>query len=218
MKGKLGISILLLGFFALTRWPGLFPANFSAGYALMFCAGVFRRHIPVWVPWLGLVGTDIALNLFYYDTDPIAPFMMLNYAAFFALYMLGRGFSARTPLWRLAGGGMLGALIFYILTNTAAWIQSPEYAKTFQGWIQALTVGTAGWPQTWTFFRNTLISGGLFTFLFSALLKSLPEVEHESEEETESETETETKRDPKAESGASDGSEAGAGAATGEAV
>ncbi|MCC6822900.1 MAG: hypothetical protein IT579_19390, partial [Verrucomicrobia subdivision 3 bacterium] len=43
--------------------------------------------------------------------------------------------------------------------------------KTFLGWIRALTTGTGGWPQTWEFFRNTLLSGGLFTGLFVGAVK-----------------------------------------------
>ena len=39
------------------------------------------------------------------------------------------------------------------------------------GWIWALTKGASGWPETWTFFRNTLLSGGLFTGLFVAAMK-----------------------------------------------
>ena len=58
--------------------------------------------------------------------------------------------------------------------------------KTFLGWIQALTVGTPGWPHTWEFFRNTLLSGGLFTGLFAGAMK-LGGVDSEADEETEEE-------------------------------
>jgi len=47
----------------------------------------------------------------------------------------------------------------------------PAYSKTLGGWIQALTVGTPGWPHTWEFFRNTMLSGGLFSGLFAAAMK-----------------------------------------------
>jgi hypothetical protein len=39
------------------------------------------------------------------------------------------------------------------------------------GWIIALTKGTGGYPSTWEFFRNTLLSGGLFTALFAGAAK-----------------------------------------------
>jgi hypothetical protein len=75
----------------------------------------------------------------------------------------------------LLGGGILGALLFYLITNTASWLlnpfHNPEYTKTFTGWITALIKGTSGWPQTWEFFRNTMMSSALFTALFAAAAK-----------------------------------------------
>jgi hypothetical protein len=68
---------------------------------------------------------------------------------------------------------MLGACLFYLLTNTAAWFlnpfRNPEYTMDFAGWLRALTLGTSGHPPTWEFFRNTLMSGGLFTGLFAGV-------------------------------------------------
>ena len=74
----------------------------------------------------------------------------------------------------LVGGGLLGAVVFYLVTNTLSWLVNPfgnvEYTKTLEGWIRALTGGVSGWPQTWEFFRNTLTSAGLFTGLFAAAM------------------------------------------------
>jgi hypothetical protein len=53
------------------------------------------------------------------------------------------------------------------------------------GWIQALTTGLPGYPPTWTFFRNTLLSGGLFTGLFVGAMKLT--AAREPQEETEPE-------------------------------
>jgi hypothetical protein len=51
-------------------------------------------------------------------------------------------------------------------------LQDAAYAKTVAGWIQALTLGRPDWhPTTWEMFRNTLMSGGLFTALFAAAEK-----------------------------------------------
>ena len=48
---------------ALSRWPGLFPPNFSAFYGLAFCAGAFfPRNVKWWLPLGTLVVTDIALD------------------------------------------------------------------------------------------------------------------------------------------------------------
>ena len=50
--------------------------------------------------------------------------------------------------------------------------QAVREAKTIAGWIQALTVGRPDFhPTTLEFFRNTLLSGGIFTALFVGSLK-----------------------------------------------
>ncbi|MEP6664579.1 MAG: DUF6580 family putative transport protein, partial [Verrucomicrobiota bacterium] len=75
----------------------------------------------------------------------------------------------------------------YLITNTASWLfnpfHNPEYTKTFSGWLTALTRGTSGHPETWQFFRNTLLSGGIFTGLFVGAMKWQEKTEPEKESE-----------------------------------
>jgi hypothetical protein len=178
------LPIVLMLVFALTRWPGLLPENFSAAYALAFCAGVYFPGRLAWgLPLGALLGTDVLLNLFHYHTAPVSLFMVGNYLAYAALIWLGRGLTAKASLITLLGGGLLGAILFYFITNTMSWIENPEYSKNLAGWIQALTVGTAGWPETWKFFRNTLTSGGLFTGLFVGAMKLSAAMEPKEEQE-----------------------------------
>jgi hypothetical protein len=181
MKGKLLLPAMFVATFALSRIPGLLPPNFSAAYAFAFCAGVYFRGARAW--WLPLgvmLATDLGLNCYYQHTDPdhnvwaardLAN-LFFNYAAYAGLIWLGRRFKPQSSLVGLLGGGLLGALLFYLITNTAAWLfnpfNNPEYSKNLAGWIIALTKGTGGYPSTWEFFRNTLLSGGLFTALFAA--------------------------------------------------
>lgn len=212
---KIGLPVLLMAVFALGRWPGVMPENFSAVYALVFCGGVFlprntwqlprklvgwlRRLIPLrlaragveWllrnpflsIPLATLFVTDLLLNLHYrrlYAADPgayatpmefFSPYLLANYLGYVVLFGLGTRFKPSTRWLKLVGGGVLGALVFYVISNTASWLQLPGYAKTLAGWVQALTVGLPGWPPTWVFFLKTLASGGLFTGLFVGAMK-----------------------------------------------
>ncbi len=187
-KWNLWLAILLMAVFAITRWPGLLPPNFSAAYALVFCAGVYFPGKLAWTLPLGtLLASDIIINLFHYHTDPVGAYMLLNYAIYAALIWFGRRLSRQAPFASLLGGGILGAIIFYLVTNTFSWLENPEYAKTLAGWIKALSIGTDGWPYTWEFFRNTLLSGGLFTSLFVGAMKLSEAAEPEPEEEAETE-------------------------------
>jgi hypothetical protein len=177
------VFMLLAG---LSRWPGLFPPNFSAFYALAFCAGAFfPRQIKWWLPLSTLLVTDILLNVLYYHQPVVSAYMLVKTLSFVGLVALGCLFSPRMSWLKLLGGGLLGAVLFYLVTNTASWLYNPEYPKTLAGWLQALTNGTPGYPPTWTFFRNTLLSGGLFTGLFAGAMKLTEAAEPAKEKEEE---------------------------------
>lgn len=195
-KRDLWLPVLLMGVFALTRWPGLLPPNFSAAYALTFCAGVyFARRMAWWLPLTALLVSDLAICLYYYLVEGIhafKPTMLFNYVAYALIIGLGRRFKPGDSWLKLLGGGVLGAVLFYLLTNTVAWFfnpfGNPEYTRDLAGWLIALTVGTkAGWLQTWEMFRNTLLGGGLFTGLFVGAMKWSESVESARDKEPASE-------------------------------
>lgn len=178
VKAKLGLPILLMVVFALTRFPGLMPPNFSAVYGLLFCAGVyFTGALAWWLPLATMAVTDLAICSYYQarGVDAFQWHMLINYLGYAALIAFGRRFKPQSSLLALLGGGVLGAILFYLITNTAAWLfnpfHNPEYTQTLAGWITALTKGTAGYPPTVEFFRSTLLSGGLFTGLFAGAMK-----------------------------------------------
>lgn len=212
MKEKSRWPIIFLLALVVTRVPGILPENFSAVYAVFFCAGVFlQQRMAWWLPLATMAATDLLLNLHYQfnrDVDAFTPGALLylsgNYLAYLGILLLGRslkGFADRGPAARkswlrivasltvLIGGGMLGAILFYFITNSLSWLLNPfgnpEYARTLEGWIRALTVGTSGWPHTWEFFRNTLMSGGLFTGLFAVAMKVADALEPQEETDAE---------------------------------
>ena len=204
VKEKYGLPVLLMLVFALTRWPGVLPENFSAVYGLVFCAGVyFPRHLAWWLPLITLFLTDICLN-WHYDAQLINGYMLANYGAYAGILLLARFFSQKSSWFKLCGGGLLGAILFYLITNSLAWLQNPEYAKTLAGWIQALTTGVPGFPHTWQFFLNTLASGGLFTGLFAGAMKLAEATEPQAETEKQAEAEPEAEAEPGAATGSAD--------------
>ena len=167
------LPVLFVGVLAMSRIPGIFPQNFSVVYAFAFCAGVyFRGAMAWWLPLCVMAATDAALNIFYYHVAPFGIYLLLNYAIYAALIGLGRWFGSRAGFFKLLLGGIFGAVIFYLVTNSLTWWQDSFYAKTIAGWIQALTTGHPEiLPTTWELFRNTLLSGGIFTALFVGAAK-----------------------------------------------
>ncbi len=179
------VPYAFLALFAIMRLPGFDTKGFSLAYALVFCAGAYPRRLHIGAVIGVIAASDLWLNAYY--ASPFTNEQFFNYLAYAALYFLGRQFRKRTSIWRMIGGGLVGALIFYVVTNTGSWLSEPRYAKTLLGWWQALTVGLPEWPQSWTFFRNTLLSGSLFSGAMAAMLNALQSAEPEPEEAEESE-------------------------------
>lgn len=176
MKAKIILPILFVLVFALSRIPIPGLPGFTAAYALVFCAGVyFRGALAWWLPLGIMIATDIGLSVFRYHINPFRPELLLNYAIYAGLIGLGKWFGKGAPFWKLLFGGIFGALIFYLLTNTLSWFIDPAYPKNLAGWIQALFTGLPGYPSSWEFFRNTLLSGAVFTALFVGAAKATEE-------------------------------------------
>jgi hypothetical protein len=202
MNSKALLAVVFVATFALSRMPGLLPPNFSAAYAFAFCAGAFfSGALAWWLPLGVMFATDIGLN-FYYTSQGVSVWdlpnlenQLFNYAAFAVLISLGRQFKGQKSFFKMVGGGLLGAILFYLITNTASWLfnpfHNPEYTKNLAGWITALTKGVGGYPATLEFFRNTLLSGGLFTALFSVsekLTNESPAEKNSGQREAETDT------------------------------
>lgn len=170
-------SFLILAAFLLLLGAGYrvaravyFPElpNFSPVMAMAFCGGwFFPLPLAAGMVFGALIVSDVwigvALGMGF------EWYMVLQYAAYaFALAMgawLGKGpFSPS----RFFAGVLWNAIVFYLVTNTGAWMANPQYAKTIAGWIQALSTGIPGYPPTWTFFRNSLFSDLLFSGSFAA--------------------------------------------------
>jgi hypothetical protein len=209
LKNKFLLPAIFIVVFAVSRIPGLLPPNFSAAYAFAFCAGVyFRGALAWWLPLVVFISTDIGLNFFYQQKFPNENVwsaanlanLAFNYVAYLVLIFLGRRFKPQTSLLKLIGGGIFGAILFYLITNTASWLfnpfHNPEYTKNFIGWWIALTKGTGGYPTTLEFFRNTLLSGGIFTALFAAAAKATAE---SPADKTAGAREPENEKEPEAE-------------------
>jgi len=199
---KIWLPLVLMLVFAASRWPGMLPQNFSAAHALLFCAAFW---LPGWMGWVlplaTIIVTDILLNLFHYNASVFDPRLVTNWMILALFVVLAKWLARRRSYGRVFLGTLLGALLFYLVSNTVSWMVNPAYAKTIAGWVQALTVGLPGFPPTWVFGLKSLLGTGLFTGLFAGAMKwsealdatePEPELDDEEEVETPSEPAPET--------------------------
>ena len=177
--------------FAASRWPGMLPQNFSAAHALLFCAAFW---LPGWMGWVlplaTIIVTDILLNIFHYNMPVMMPELVVNWMILGLFVVLAKWMARHRSYGRVFLGTLIGALLFYLVSNTVSWLVNPAYVKTIAGWVQALTVGLPGFPPTWVFGLKSLLGTGLFTGLFAGAMKwsealdvAEPEPETEDDEE-----------------------------------
>ena len=186
------MPLVLMLVFVASRWPGMLPQNFSAAHALLFCAAFW---LPGWMGWVlplaTIIVTDILLNLFHYNIPVMVPELVVNWMILALFVVLAKWLARRRSYGRVFLGTLIGALLFYLVSNTVSWLVNPVYAKSIAGWVQALTVGLPGFPPTWLFGLKSLLGTGLFTGLFVGAMKwseaidDAPEPELDDDEETE---------------------------------
>ena len=152
-------------------------SNFSPLMALAFCGGVYFQTRWMWcVPFVALSGTDFYIDHYYavqYGYHWTAGGVALRLLCFAMGLVLGRTVAARRSWLTLVAGAAGASVLFYLLTNTGAWLNDYGYAHTARGWFVALTVGHPGLPSTLFFFRNTFASDLLFTAGFALAMEYL---------------------------------------------
>jgi hypothetical protein len=147
--------------------------NFAPISAIALCGAIYLpRRLALILPLGILVVSDLALNLWHYHLPFWTWEILPRYAALALIVMLGWAVRGQPTFLRVFGSAVVGSIIFYLITNTGSWLAGPGYAKTLNGWLQALTTGLPGFPSTWWFYRHTFLSDIFFTSLFFACMHS----------------------------------------------
>ena len=150
-------------------------ANFSPLAAIFLCSGLFfSTKRAILFPALGLLVSDILINAHF--NAPLIDIRIIPwYFCFGMIFLLGawlRRLHITRPIPVLLAA-VSSSILFYLVTNTIDWyfdapipLSIPLYTKTFAGWLQALTVGHPGFPPTYLFLRNSVLSDLLLPSLF----------------------------------------------------
>ena len=162
---------LLIAFRAVgSAFPETLP-NFQPLAALFFCGALLA---PGWrgfaIP-LGVWAVTFPMGIGHTSSPAL---FLTTLLAIIAVFFLGKSLSTRgVPAFLL--GSVAAALTFHLITNGAAWLGDPRYAKTLTGLAQSLWTGAPGDVlPSWVFLRNLTAANVLFTGLFLASRLSLP--------------------------------------------
>ncbi len=155
---RFGIIALFILIAASTRF--FMPPNFSPIAAIgLFGAAYFtKKHWAFIIPFAALFLSNLVLNnvlyAAYYDSFQWVGNLWV-YLAFGLIILLGFQILKKVKPSRLVGASILGSVVFFLITNFAAFLAMPElYPASFSGLLMAYGAGIP-------FFGNTLL-GDLF--------------------------------------------------------
>ncbi|MEI8340552.1 MAG: DUF6580 family putative transport protein, partial [Verrucomicrobiota bacterium] len=123
------------------------------------------RRFAFVLPLAVLLASDLVLNA-HYGASLFTTELFSRYVVLAGVAAVGFALRKNPTFAKVLTASLAGSVLFYLLTNSCSWLVDTAYAKSFAGWLQALTVGEPGFAPTWTFFRNTLVSDTLFTAVF----------------------------------------------------
>ncbi len=173
-KSHVIIALALIAAAAAYRVGAVFVpelSNLSPIMALAFCGAAYLERRLLWlVPFVALTASDLWIDRYYasqygYTWDLAGA--LLRIACFAAALSVGALVARRRTALNMISGVLACSILFYLVSNTAAWLGDAYYVKSAAGWWQAMTVGHAEFPPTLWFFRNTLIGDLLFTGVFA---------------------------------------------------
>jgi hypothetical protein len=166
-----GLCIALLAGFRVLR-AALLPElpNFSPVTAVAVCGAFLLPGAVGWILPLGALMVSDFLLAVVLGYPAFTSDQLVVWGAMLALVVIVRlvargGFSPMRYFGSVLGGG----LFFYLVTNTASWLANSAYPRGFGGLWMSLTTGLPGFPPTWMFFRNSLVSDFLFAGILLAL-------------------------------------------------
>ncbi len=153
---------LLLGLVAVVAAARLLPhpPNLTPVIALaLFCgAALSSRMLAIGVTLAVMLLTDLWLG--WHES------LLAVYAALAVVALLGHRIAVQSPALRIAGHGLAGALVFFVLSNLAVWAFSGMYAHSLEGlW--------ACYLMALPFFGNTLAGTALYGLLLFAAARRL---------------------------------------------
>ena len=130
------------------------PPNFVPITAIALFAGVyFSKRIALVLPMTAMIISDFFIGYYQFSL------MAVVYGSFLLCVLLGFWLKKNKKWYTIGGSAILGAVLFFLITNFAVWAFTPWYAKTFSGLIQCYLMALP-------FFRNTLLGNLFYVSIF----------------------------------------------------
>ena len=124
-------------------------------------AYIGRKHLAFIIPFAAMFMSDLVLG-FHKD-------MWAVYLAFGLIVSMGILIRSNLRVFPVIAASLGSSVVFFLLTNFAAWLSSPIYPQSFAGLIQSYVAGLAFFNDGSygiSFFMNELIGTLFYNGLF----------------------------------------------------
>ena len=143
---------------------GYYPWNFSPAFAACLFTGAFciDRRVSLLLPIVTFLISDLGIWALTGRADwAFYPAQFAVYSCLLCCTVFGFLLREKHSISRIAGAGLAGCIVFFIVTNFAVWALGDTYPHTPAGLIQCYVAAIP-------YFRNSLLG----TAFFSAVLFS----------------------------------------------
>jgi len=114
------------------HWPNFTPI---AAIALFGGAYFGRRYLAFIIPVAALLISDLIIG--FHNT------MVAVYIGFIITVFIGIYLSRNIKMTTVISASLGSSIIFFLITNFAAWLGNPLYAQSFAGLVQSYVAGLA---------------------------------------------------------------------------
>lgn len=157
----LGLVLIAVASRLIPHWP-----NFTAlgATTLLGAYSLKNKKWALALPLLAIFLSDLLLNnlvyaQYYNGFQWFTDGALFLYGATALVFLVGYFGITKNSAGQVGGASLIGALVFYLVTNFGVWLGSPLYAPNFFGLISSYI---AGLPF--------LLNGALGNLVFSAIL------------------------------------------------
>ncbi|HOY30324.1 MAG TPA: hypothetical protein PKW80_00450 [Bacteroidales bacterium] len=154
------LSIILAGaaMRLIPHWPNFTPI---AAMALLGGAYMGRKYLAFIIPLAALLLSDLLLG--FHSTMPAV------YISFVITVVLGIYMLRNPKILNIIGASLISTVLFFIITNFAAWLGSPLYPQNITGLAESYIAGLAFFNNGSlgiSFFMNSLLGDLFYNGLF----------------------------------------------------
>jgi len=137
------ISLILLAVLSrlIAPWP-----NFTAMTAVAIAGGFLfgRRLEGIILPLLALFLSDLIINntlYAHYGNTWLTEGAGWLYGSYLLIALLGSLRISKSKNAHLFVSGIVGSILFFLITNFGSWLANPLYPQNFAGLLQSYTAG-----------------------------------------------------------------------------